>query len=206
MSQVSINAPLLSSCNTLNKDKSQPIKGAAQQLESPSVFYKIQYNDNSAAATGTAECFTVSVSEVKHTSILPSRGDIDFHFLSLSFTLLSPLSVASVSPALTSPRSPPPLPSLFFLCVCLPSNSWRLKQPGLLREVNCTQIMFDRKRSEGGEIEKKRRDRGERDGCHSEKIIVTERDATIRVTLSLCLPVCRTAKTSHLDACKQLGR
>lgn len=62
--------------------------------------------------------------------------------------------------------------------------------------------MFDRERSEGA-TEERQRDGG-RDGCQSEKIIARERDAAIRVTLSLS--VCRTAETSHLDGSKQLGR
>lgn len=116
---------------------------------------------------GQLKCFTVLASEVKHTSPLPGAGDIDFHSaftcsfslslsLSLSPSFLSLLSSSLASPSVspTSSRSP---------CVCLPSNSQRLKQPGLLREVNCTQIMFDRKRSEGA-MEKRRKDRGQIEG------------------------------------------
>lgn len=82
--------------------------------------------------------------------------------------------------------------------ICLASNSRRLKQLGLLREVNCTQIMFDRERSE----EETERD-GRRDRCQREKIIAPGREATIRVALSPS--VCWTAWPSHLDCCKQLG-
>ena len=35
----------------------QPLTGATQQVENPSVFYKVQYNDNSLPATGPAEVF-----------------------------------------------------------------------------------------------------------------------------------------------------
>ena len=71
-------------------------------------------------------------------------------------------SVLSLPPF---PSPPFCLPHLFALSprICLPSNSRRLKQPGLLREVNCTQIMFDRKRSEGA-TEERHRDGGEMEG------------------------------------------
>lgn len=96
----------------------------------------------------------MSVGEVKHTSLLLNTSDIDFH----------------------PPHSPTPS-----RCprICLASNSRRLKQLGLLREVNCTQIMFDRERSE----EEMERD-GRRDRCQREKIIAPRRAATIRVALS----------------------
>lgn len=90
------------------------------------------------------------------TFILPPLARSLSLSLSLSPSFLSLLSSSLASPSVspTSSRSP---------CVCLPSNSQRLKQPGLLREVNCTQIMFDRKRSEGA-MEKRRKDRGQIEG------------------------------------------
>lgn len=113
---------------------------------------------------GQLKCFTVSVSEVKHTSLLPSAGDIDFHSASVHSLSLSrsPFSFLSLPPSPSPPFSLPP-PFHVSRCVCLPSNSQRLKQPGLLREVNCTQIMFDRKRSAGA-TEERQRDRGEIEG------------------------------------------
>lgn len=91
--------------------------------KTPERFYRLQYND-SRRQQGRLGCFSMSVSEVKHTSL----------FLNIDFSF------------------PPLSPSLHFsaLSLHLPRLSFTtFKQLGLLREVNCTQIMFDRERSEG---------------------------------------------------------
>lgn len=126
----------------------QKKKTTAQQLDNPLVFTRYSTVTTHSQQQGWLKCFTVSTSEVKHTSVFLALMTMTFMlpciaplFISTTFPLSSP----------TSSRCP---------CVCLPPNSQCLKQPGLLREVNCTQIMFDRKRSEGV-IEKGPRDRGE---------------------------------------------
>lgn len=64
--------------------------------------------------------------------------------------------------------------------------------------------MFDRKRSEGA-TEKGPRDGGKegRDGCQSEKIIVPQKDAAIRVTFSRSA---ERLKTPHSDWVTNLVR
>lgn len=130
--------------------------------KSPKSLYQVQYN-GSRQERGL-KCFSMSVSEVKHTSLLLNTSDIDFH----------PPFPSPPRHTHTHSLTPSRCPR-----ICLASNSRRLKQLGLLREVNCTQIMFDRERSE----EETERD-GRRDRCQREKIIAPGREATIRVALS----------------------
>lgn len=71
---------------------------------------------------GQLKCFTVSASEVKHTSPLPGAGDIDFHSASTcSFSLSLPLTLPLISfIAFVFPRLPFCLPHLFTISLRLP--------------------------------------------------------------------------------------
>lgn len=108
---------------------------AARQLEKPlGCLLELQYNDVSAgwlAATGPSSSVLVSVL-VRSNTPLSSPP-----LLTLTFTP-PPLPVSR------APRSVP-------LLAAGPASASSLihavlKQLGLLREVNCTQIMFDRKK------------------------------------------------------------
>lgn len=118
----------------------------------PLSLFQVQYNDNLLPATGPAQVF-YCLDEWGQTHLSPpNTDDIDFHSASTRSPLL-PFFIAFVPATSLLPFPNPPLR----LHVCLPSNSQCLKQPELLKEVNCTQIMFDRKKKWGSDGEETER-------------------------------------------------